>query len=332
VKWSHPRRALWAVGLILFFLIPPVLGVVRTNLVVELAISAMFAVSLNLLLSYTGLLSFGHALFFGTGAYATALALRHIEGLGLLPALLAGGLAAGVVAVICCPLLVRVSGTAFAMLTLAFGQLMYVVCLKYREVTGGEDGIAGFPVPPLEIPGVFSLDMTVPANFYYFALLVCGAGIWLMWFLTKTPFGSLMTGIRDNAERVEYLGFKVPQTKAVVFIISGCFAGIAGSVFALFQNVVSTDGVLHLMVSFMPIMAILVGGIGSFAGPILGTGVLILIEEWSVRLTDRVELVTGLIFVLVVLFAPQGVVGLWESFSKRRHQHRSLPLSGRGAP
>jgi branched-chain amino acid transport system permease protein len=315
-----------------FLLVPAVLGVVRANMVVELAISALFAVSLNLLLSYTGLFSLGHALFFGTGAYATALALRHVEGLGLLSAILAGALAAGLVALICCPLLVRVSGTAFTMLTLAFGQLMYVVCLKFREVTGGEDGIAGFPVPPLEIPGVFSLDMTVPAHFYYFALLVCAAGIWLMWFLTRTPFGSVMTGIRDNPERVGYLGYKVAQSKAVVFIISGCFAGIAGSVFALFHNLVSTDGVLHLMVSFIPLVAILVGGIGSFAGPILGSGILLLIEEWSVRLTDRVELVTGLIFVLVVLLAPKGVVGLSRSFGKRWHQRQHRPLSEGEAP
>ncbi len=102
--------------------------------------------------------------------------------------------------------------------------------------------------------------------------------------------------------------------------------------FALFHNLVSTDGVLHLMVSFMPLVAILVGGIGSFAGPILGSGILLLIEEWSVKLTDRVELVTGLIFVLVVLFAPKGVVGLWRSFSNRWRQPTRLPLSEGGAP
>lgn len=315
----------WTASLIILVLIPSVLGIVQVNTVVEFAIFATFAVSLNLLLSYTGLLSFGHALFFGTGAYATALALRHIDGFPLLPVVLLGGLCAALMAVICSPLLVRVSGAAFAMLTLAFGQLMYLICLKYREVTGGEDGIAGFPIPSLNIPGLASIDMTAPTNFYYFAMGVLGACIWLMWFLTKTPFGSIMVGIRDNPQRIDYLGYKLPLTKALVFIISGFFAGIAGSVFGLFQNVVSTDGVLTILVSFFPLMAILIGGIRTFSGPILGAGILILVEELSMRYTERVELVSGLVFVLVVLFAPGGVVGLLRTarrkwFSKSSYQ------------
>jgi branched-chain amino acid transport system permease protein len=327
MRASQKRAAAWLVLFAALVLFPQVFGVVQTNMVVEFAIAAMFAVSLNLLLSFTGLFSMGHALFFGAGAYTTALALKHIEGLGLLTALVMGGLAAGAVAGICCPLLVRVSGTAFAMLTLAFGQLMYVVCLKYREVTGGEDGIAGFPVPPLNILGVASVDMAPPDNFYYFAVSVLGASAWLMWFLTKTPFGSLMVSIRDNRERVGYLGFKVPQTKAVVFVISGAFAGIAGSVFALFQNVVSTDGVVHILVSFTPLMAILIGGIGSFSGPIVGAGILLLLEDWSAEFTDRWELVTGLVFVLVILYAPRGMVGLW----RRLRERWLVPVSEGGA-
>ncbi len=311
------RSFLWSALLLALILIPQTLGTIPTNIVVEFAISAVFAVSLNLLLSYTGLLSFGHALFFGTGAYATALALTHLEGFPLIPALLVGGLAAMSVAVVCSPLLVRVSGTAFAMLTLAFGQLMYVICLKYREVTGGEDGIAGFPIPPLSVAGL-SLDLSDPANFYYFAMAVAGGSIWLMWYLTRTPVGSLMMGIGDNSERLGYLGFKVAHTKAIVFVVSGTFAGIAGSLFALFQNVVSTDGVLHILISFYPVMAVLVGGIGSFGGPIVGAGFLLLVEEGSSRLTERIELVTGLIFVLVVLFAPGGVMGLWKRIRETR--------------
>ena len=122
-----------------------IFGIYYSNAVVLFAIFALYAVSYNLLLGYTGLLSFGHAMFFGGGAYATALALTHIPGFPLLLALLTGGLAAVVLALIVSPLLVRVSGTAFAMLTLAFGQLLYVICLKYREITGGEDGVGGIP-------------------------------------------------------------------------------------------------------------------------------------------------------------------------------------------
>ena len=312
------RLAWGACATLSLLLIPQFLGTVQTNMMVELAISATFAASVNLLLSYAGLLSFGHALFFGSGAYVTALALTHIEGVGLVTSLLLGGLAGFVVAVLCSPFLGRISGTAFAMLTLALGQLMYVICLKYRDVTGGEDGIAGFPIPPLIIPGIPHVKMTDPTNFYYFTLTVVAISVALMWHLTRTPFGRLMMGIGDNADRVAYLGFHVSNTKAVLVIISGTFAGLAGSLFALFHNVVSTDGVLHLTVSFFPLMAILVGGMGTFSGPILGSGVLILVEDWSNRFTEHVELVTGLIFVLVVLFLPSGLSGLVRAMRHRR--------------
>jgi len=298
-------------------IVPTVFGVIHVNLMVDLAISALFAVSMNLLLSYAGLLSLGHALYYGTGAYVTALALKHIDGFGLISCVIVSALAAGMLAAICSPLLVRATGKAFAMLTLALGQLMYVACLKFYSVTGGEDGISGFLLPQIKLPLIGSIEMVNPANFYYFAITVVVVCTFLMWFLTKTPFGSLLVAIRDNPDRVAYLGFKVAHTKAVVFTISGGFAGIAGSLFALFQNVVSTDGVLHIMVSFFPLIAVLVGGIGTFAGPIVGSGLLLLIEEWSVRFTERVELVTGLIFLLVVLFAPDGLMGLWRSFRQR---------------
>ena len=130
-----------------------------------------------------------------------------------------------VLALILCPVVVRLSGTAFAMLHLAFAQVMYVLALKLRAITGGEDGIGNFPIPPLTIPGVASFPMKdSPENFYYFAITILGASLWLMWFFTKTPFGQIQLGIRENAKRVDYLGFKVPQTKAVVYVVSAAFA------------------------------------------------------------------------------------------------------------
>jgi len=206
--------------------------------------------------------------------------------------------------------LVRVSGTAFAMLTLALGKLMFVLVLKYREVTGGEDGIGGYSIPPFKIPGIVSIDMTVPANLYYFAIAVIGLSLWILWFYTKTPFGSLVIGIRDNAMRIDYLGFKLPQTKAVNLIVSGGFAGIAGSIYALLNCLVSTVGVLDILNSFLPIMMVYIGGVGSFFGPILGSGVLYILEDIVIRFTDRIGLVNGGIFILVVMFAPGGIIGI----------------------
>lgn len=312
------QTLLWAAVFALLLFYPKLFGAYYTNLFVTFAVFAAYSVSLNMLLGYTGLLSFGHAMFFGAGGYGTALALKHIPGLPLIPAILIGFFAAMILALVFSPLMVRVTGTAFAMLHLAFGQLMYVLALKLRTITGGEDGIGRFPIPPLNVPGIGSISMKNPENFFYFGIIILGLSIWLMWFFTKTPLGQVQIGLRDNAKRIDYLGYKVPQTKAVVYVVSGAFAGVAGSIYGLFQNLVSCDGVLGILVSFAPITNTVVGGIGSFFGPIWGTAIFQVIEEITVRYTERVELVQGLILVLVMMFAPTGFVGFINSVRQRR--------------
>jgi branched-chain amino acid transport system permease protein len=190
--------------------------------------------------------------------------------------------------------------------------------LKLRTITGGEDGIGRFPIPPLHVPWVGSISMKNPENFFYFGIVILGLSIWLMWFFTKTPLGQVQIGMRDNAKRIDYLGYKVPQTKAVLYVVSGAFAGVAGSIYGLFQNLVSCDGALSILVSFAPITNAVVGGIGSFFGPIWGSAILQVINEISVRYTERVELVQGLILVLVMMFAPTGFVGIVNSVRQRR--------------
>ncbi|MGZ3173075.1 MAG: branched-chain amino acid ABC transporter permease [Croceibacterium sp.] len=317
-------KAGWALSAILLAAIPTVFGPYYTNVFVSFAIFSVFTVSLNLLLGYTGLFSFGHAMFFGAGGYGTALALKHISGLALLPAVGAGVLAAVVLALALCPIVVRVSGTAFAMLHLAFAQVMYVLALKLRGITGGEDGIGNFPIPPLNLPGGVSIPMKdSPENFYYFAITILALSLWLMWFFTKTPFGQIQLAIRENAKRVDYLGFKVPQTKAVIYLVSAAFAGVAGSLYGLFHDLVSADGALGAGVSFAPIINIMIGGIGSFMGPILGTAIFQVIEELASRYTDRVELVMGLIFVIVIMYAPMGMLGMAKMIKEKWSSDRA---------
>ncbi|MFH1033984.1 MAG: branched-chain amino acid ABC transporter permease [Pseudomonadota bacterium] len=302
------RHLPWLAGALAALLaFPFVFGTVHTNLMVRFAIEALFAVSLNLLLTYTGLLSFGHALYFGVGAYSAALILTHMQGVPLLVAVLLSGLAAALVGLVLSPLLVRVRATAFTMLTLAFGQLMFVLCSKFREVTGGEDGIMGWTTPPLNL-GLSSLDVTRPVNVYFFAVGTACLGILAMWYFTKTPMGSVMISIRDNQKRVDYLGFRVVLTKAAIFCVSGFFAGLAGAVYAVFNNLVSVGGVLHIMISFQPLMAILVGGIGTFFGPILGSGLLLLLEDVTQSYPEWALMISGVIFILVVMFLPGGVI------------------------
>jgi branched-chain amino acid transport system permease protein len=309
-----------AVILVLLVLFPWLFGIYYTNVFVTFAIFALFAVSYNLLLGYTGLFSFGHAMFFGAGGYATALALTHIKGCPLLVALLFGFLGSVILALILSPIVARLARAAFAMLHLAFSMLLFTLALKLRGITGGEDGIGGFPIPPFHIPGVCSADMRNPQNFYYFAMVVLGASLWLAWFLTKTPFGQVIVSVRDNDKRVDYLGFKVPHTKALIYALSCGLAGIAGSVYALFQDLISASA-LGIAQSFAPIVMTMVGGVISFSGPIWGAAIFALIEELTTRYTERVQLVEGLILIIVIIFFPGGFVhllaiikGKWRGF------------------
>jgi|SaaInl7_200m_RNA_FD_contig_123_14902_length_3926_multi_11_in_0_out_2_3 branched-chain amino acid transport system permease protein len=307
------KRLSWIfwIALLLFLLLyPHIFGAYYTNVIVIFGIFSLFALSVNLLLGFTGLLSFGHAMFFGVGAYGVALALTHIEGCPLLVALLIGIGSSFIFALIISPILVRASGTAFAMLTLAFCMLMYTLSLKLRNITQGEDGIGGFPIPDLNILGIVSFEMTDPVNFYYFATAVLLISMWGLWFITKTPFGMVIISIRDNAMRVDYMGYKVVNSKALVLLVSASFAGVAGSVYALFQNLVSSDGVFSIMTSFAPLIMTVIGGVGSFFGPIVGSGVMMLLEEVVTRYTERFSLVSGIVLVLVVMFVPMGLTGV----------------------
>ena len=305
VKW-----VLWGVMLILLTFYPKLLGLYFTNVFVHFAIFALYAVSFNLLLGYTGLFSFGHAMYFGTGGFATALALIHIKGCSLLVALFMGFFASVILALVLCPIVSRVSGTAFAMLHLAFSMLIYTLALKLRKITNGEDGVSGFPIPALNIPGVISFDLKDITNFYYFAVVIIGISLWLLWFFTKTPFGQLMVSVRDNAKRVAYMGFKVPQTKAVIYAISAGFAGIAGAVLALFQDVITPDHALGPGTSFQVILITMVGGTGSFFGPIWGSAIFTLLQEFTSRYIKEVELLMGVILIVVMLYFPKGFAGV----------------------
>jgi len=303
------KPALWAAGLILLTLYPHIFGIYFSNFFITFAIVALFAVSYNLLLGYTGLLSFGHAIFFAAGGYGTAIALTRIKGLPLIPAILIGVFSSIALALILCPIVARTRHAAFAMLHLAFNFILHTFILKLRHITGGEDGLAGFKIPPFTIPGIVSFQMTDPVQFYYFAVFVIGGCLWLAWFLTKTPFGQIMVGIRDNDMRVDYLGFRLVRTKAVAYILSAGFAGVAGSMSALFQGMISASeaDIAH---SFKAILATIVGGSSSFFGPIAGAGIFAILEELTTRFTQRVELVNGIVLILVIMYFPAGFIGL----------------------
>jgi branched-chain amino acid transport system permease protein len=313
--------AFFLFGALVFLLVtPPVLGTLQADILVGFGISCLFAVSLNLLLE-TGLFSLGHALFFGIGAYITALGLFYLEGLPLIPAVLLGGTAAGLVGLLLSPLLLRASGIYFTLLTVALNQILYASCLKFSEITGGETGFSNYPIPALDLFGLASFPMDNKVNFYYFALVTVILCIWLMWFMTKTPFGSIMLAIRDNPERVPYLGYWMHGSKIPVFVISGFFAGIAGALSALWISLVSPDS-LHLVnVSFKTFLAILVGGLGTFSGPFIGVGIFLLFGELVMAYGRTAETVILGLTIVYLLYAPKytpwGIIGIYQKIRQK---------------
>jgi branched-chain amino acid transport system permease protein len=225
----------WVLGALMLALFPHLAGVYYANFFINFGIVALFAVSYNLLLGYTGLLSFGHAIYFGAGGYGTALALEHIEGLALIPALLIGVFSSIILAVILSPIVARLKAAAFAMLHLAFNYIVYILVLKLRNITGGEDGISGYDIPPLNL-GLITLDMSDPTVFFYFASVILVGSIYLAWFFTKTPFGQIIIGIRDNDMAHAFQ----PILATIVGGASSFFGPIAGAaIFSALEEITS---------------------------------------------------------------------------------------------
>ena len=290
-----------AVVLILFPFIAPKF---QLRMVTEIIILTLFAMTWKMMLNEGGMFSFGHAVYFGLGAYASVLGWLHIPGLSFLNGILLGGLVAAVVAFILGAFLVRMSGTYFALLTLAFNQLIWAIVWKWRDVTGGDDGLGKFPKPEL-----FGISMKNPVTFYYVALVIIGAGLYVCWYFTKTPMGNVAMSIKSNEERAKFVGFNVQATKMIFLTFLGFLAGISGALYAQFQEFIATsviDGMMSTNVLFMAY----IGGTGFFWGPIIGSGIFVYLSEYLSSFTDRWELILGLIFIAVVLFAPQGILGL----------------------
>ncbi len=265
---------------------------------------ALFAMTWKMMLNEGGLFSFGHALYFGLGAYASVLGWLHIQGLSFMSGVLLGGLVAGFVGLILGAFLVRLSGTYFALLTLAFNQLIWAIVWKWRDVTGGDDGLGKFPKPDL-----LGISMKNPANFYYVSLVIIGICLFICWYFTRTPLGNVCASIKSNEERAKFIGFNVNASKLILLTMAGFFSGISGALYAQFQEFIATS-TIDLGMSTNVLFMAYIGGTGYFWGPIVGSGVFTYLSEYLSSFTDRWEFIFGLIFIVIVLFAPQGILGI----------------------
>ena len=322
------RTIPWTLILFLIAALIPLLGSrYYTFVATDIIIFAMFATSLNLLLGVTGLVPFGHAAYFGVGAYACAILMKGdglpvflswLSGTPFVLSWLAGGLAGAVFAAIFGFFCVRLTSTYFSMLTMAFAQIVWAICFKWNDVTGGEQGYTNVPVPNMDwmswLPWVGSLRLE--HKFYFICLALVALSIAAMRRITQSPFGRILTSIRDNPERAQFVGIDVRRYQLIVFTIAGGFAGLAGGLFALLNRGVFPDFCYWPKSAEVLIMTIL-GGIHHFWGPSVGAATLILLNKFTVEYTEYWPLVLGVIL-LVILFAfPGGILGGIESLYRR---------------
>ena len=297
-------RALAPAALAALAILPWVLARHQLSILVDLLIFGLFAMSLDLIMGYTGMVSFGHAAYFGLGAYGSALVLIHFEP-PIPVALLAGALLAGVVAAPVGWFSTRATGIYFAMLTLAFAQLLYTVAYKWRDLTGGSDGIAGVPKTTLFWGGP---SLAERRTFYYLVAVTVVLSLLACRALVRSPFGRALQAIRENEHRFVSLGRDSRPFKLVVFVIAAAFAGLAGALFAPFRGFASPE-VMFWVLSGQGLVMVITGGIGTLVGPLIGAMVFLLVQEILSSYTEHWMIFTGAVFVLIVIFLPGGVVG-----------------------
>ena len=298
------RVASGAAALAVLVALPAVLSSYQLSLVTKMLIFGIFAMSLDLLLGYAGLPSLGHAAYFGVAAYTVGLlALRVANNFWLdFPAglLMAAGVSAlfGLFAL-------RTRGSYFLMITLALGQVLWGIAFGWRSLTGGDDGLPSVPRPDLSLPRA----LTGGIPFYYFVLIFFALAVGALALIVSSPFGRALVGIRESERRMEVLGFDVWRYKYVAFILAGLFAGLAGNLFVYFNGFVSPS-YLNILFSASALLMVILGGSGTLLGPAIGAAVIVGLENFISGYMERWVLVLGVIYVLVTLFAPSGLVGL----------------------
>ena len=280
-----------------------------TFLATDIVILALFAMSLNLLMGYAGLVSFGHAAYFGIGAYTCAILMKSF-GVPFLLSFVAAGLVAGAFALVFGYFCVRLTKIYFAMLTLAFAQIVWAICFKWNDVTGGEQGFPNVPYPDLSwmsaIPGLSGFRS--PDRYYLVTLVLVALCFAALRRIVDSPFGRMLTTIRENPERAEFIGVNVRRYELAAFVAAGLFAGLAGALFGLFNRGVFPDLAYWTKSAEVLIMTIL-GGMGHFWGPAVGALVLIMLNQQITSHTEYWPFVLGTVLIALLFVFPGGILG-----------------------
>ncbi len=299
---------IWAVLLTVPWWLPFFGG--YTALAVNVVVFTLAAMSFNLLLGFTGVMSFGHAAYFGLGAYGAGLTLKFVAASTPL-AIIAGTLLGGIAGTLFGLLLVRRRGVYFAMITIAFGQVCFYIAYKWDDLTGGYDGLRGFARQPIDL-GFLRLDIANNNTvFYFFVLAMFALAVGLQALLLRSPFGRTLLAIRENERRARFLGIPVERHIWLSFSISCFFTAFAGTLYALLNNFADPLGLNYIM-SGNIVMITVMGGMRAFWGPLFGAVVFVMLKDYISSMTVNWMFFVGLVFVLVVLFFPRGLLGVFQ--------------------
>jgi branched-chain amino acid transport system permease protein len=305
----HPMPWVFLLFLVLPYILPYVGG--YTYLGTEVLIWSIFALGFNILLGYCGLPSFGHGAFFGIGAFGMGIVqLRMVQGIWI-PMLL-GTLIGTAVGAVIGLFVAKKRGIYFALLTIAFSQMLWFISWGWDSVTGGEDGLTGIKKLSVGIPGLFDIDLNTGLHFYYFVYVIFVVCTLVIWRIVHSPFGRTLLAIRFNEMRTQCIGYNTNVYKWAAFTVSCVFASLAGTLFALLRNAAFSDTLHHSQSGSVVMMVLLGGGMGNFFGPILGTGVFIVLRDMLSTLTEHWYMAYGLLFMFVIIFLPEGILGFLQ--------------------
>ncbi len=288
------------------------------RLATEILIYGLLAMSLDVLLGYTGLLSFMHAVYMGIGAYTVGLFMKYIDpGSTVWVPLLLGVLVTAAIALPIGWVQVRTGGFSFALLTIAFGMMLYTVVWKARNITGGDDGLIGIPAPKITLGSWVLGSTSDPRAIYYFTLIIVLLCFLLAWRILRSPLGAVLESIRENEERASFIGVHVHRYKLFGWMLACCLAGVSGALFTLLKGSVSPS-MMDAGAGGGVLMMTLLGGLGTLWGPFIGAGVFIFAQDYISTITEHWMIFLGLFLIVLVLFIPKGIAGFRDSLSPRK--------------
>ena len=312
-KDSWMKRGWWLGLLIIFFFAAPaILTEFYLTIMCEALVMGMLALSFNLLFGYMGQLSFGQAAFYGLGGYTVAMLITKVQ-FNFWLSLGAGVLVAALFGLVVGYFCVRLRGIYFAVLTLAFGQLIFFIVFKWHNFTGGDDGIQGVFPPAL---------LKSPIVYYYFILIVFLLSAFILWRILESPFGQTIKSMRENSERTEFLGINIARYQLITFVVAAALAGLAGAIWVPFYRSVAPSYLMWIK-SGEPVMAAILGGPSTFFGPILGMFIMTFFHAWVLGFTYFWPVIMGAMILIIIFLLPGGILGYaQERFRERRERLR----------